>query len=86
MLGRVLLLASPALTAIVTGTFYYLHVAINRWFEDREAARARATLQKAIEDPNVPEKDKQEFRGLLADFERTQIVRDIERVRVVGER
>ncbi len=83
-LGKVLLLASPAMTAVMTSALYYLHVSINRWFEDREAARARLTLQRAIANPDIPEPDKQEFREQLASFERTRIVRGIERVEAVG--
>jgi hypothetical protein len=84
-LGKILLLASPVMTAVVTSALYYLHVSVNRWFEDREASRARATLQKAIANPDIPDTDKEEFRELLANFERTQIVRVIERVEAVAE-
>lgn len=83
-LGKILLLASPATTAIVTSLLYYLHVWVNNWFEDRVAARARVALQRAIANPDIEETDKQEFRSQLASFERTRIVRGIERVEAVG--
>jgi hypothetical protein len=84
-LGRVLLLASPA-TSVVTGSlFYYLHLTLNRWLEDREATRARETLKRALDDPDVPDDDKVEFRKLLANHHRGRILRQFARVDALGD-
>jgi hypothetical protein len=83
-LGKVLLLMSPATSVVAGSLLLYLHMTVNRWLEDREADRARGKLRRALDDPHVPEPDKEEFRRLLAGFERSQIERELERVRAIG--
>jgi hypothetical protein len=83
-LGKILLLISPATSVIVGTTLYYLHVSLNRWLESRAAAAARQTLERAINNPLVPEEDKARFRNQLAIFEEGVIAREMERVRLIG--
>jgi hypothetical protein len=83
-LGKILLLISPATSVIVGTTLYYLHVSLNRWLESRAAAAARPTLERAINNPLVPEEDKARFRNQLAIFEEGVIAREMERVRLIG--
>lgn len=79
-LGTLLLLASPATSVLAAGALFYLHLMVNRWIEDREAERARAMLARAIDDPHVLESEKEDFRRLLARFERDQIEHELRRV------
>ena len=37
-IGKILLLLSPATSILAGSLFFYLHMSINRWLEDREAA------------------------------------------------
>jgi hypothetical protein len=83
-IGRVLLLISPATSVVAGSLLFYLHVSVNRWLEDREARRARMTLERALDNPQVPEVDKEEFRQLLVGFERDRITRELKRVGAVG--
>lgn len=83
-LGQALLLVSPAAAIVCSGLLFYMHLAVHRWLEDREANRARATLKRALEDDDVPEADKEEFRSLLARHHRDRIARGFDRVNIVS--
>ena len=53
--------------------------------ESRQAAKARRTIEAAINNPNVPEARKQAFRERLAEFEAgVPWRRELERVEAIG--
>jgi hypothetical protein len=68
-LGKILILISPATSVLVGSVVFYAHVSLNRWLESRAATRARKTLERAINNPNLPEDHKEDFRRQLAEFE-----------------
>lgn len=72
------------MSVVVTSGLYYMHLSVNRWLENRAADRARKTLDRAINSPNVPEAEKEKFRKQLAEFEQGVVARELERVQLVG--
>jgi hypothetical protein len=83
--GKLLMLVAPATSIVVGGGLFYLHVSVNRWMETRAAGSARATLERAIKNPEIPEEDKKkEFRKQLAEFEKGVVARELERVEALG--
>lgn len=83
-LGKILLLASPATSVVAGQLFFYLHVNVNRWLEDRQARRARSLLKQALDDPDVPDEVKREYRELLGGHYRDRITREMARVTAIG--
>jgi hypothetical protein len=84
-IGKVLLLMSPATSVVSGACLFFAHARVRRWLEDKEAEQARADLKMALEDPDVSEEDKQEFKRLLSGYHRDRIERQLRRVRSAGE-
>ena len=83
-LGKILVLASPLTSVVVGGLTVYLQASWGRYLEARQAAKARKTLQRAIDNDRLPDADRERFRQLLADLEHGVVARDLERVGLVG--
>jgi hypothetical protein len=72
------------MAVIASSMIFYMHVSLQRWLEVRAAKRARQTLRTAIDDPRMPETQKNNFRDQLAEFEQGVVARDLERVKLIG--
>jgi hypothetical protein len=83
-LGKALILASPVTSVLAGSLLFYAHVSLSRWLENRAATRARKTIERAINNENLPEAERDKFRTDLAKFERGVVARELERVEAIG--
>lgn len=82
--GKILLLLSPATSVVVGSLLFYLRIELGRYQEGRMVAKARRTLVDAIDNPRYTEPEREYFRKVLLQLDRTVVSRQLERVQAVG--
>jgi hypothetical protein len=80
-LGKVMLLLSPLTSVVVGSLFFYLQAGFARYLEARRVAKARTTVESALDNPRYTETEREHFREVLLRVDTLAIARRLEWIR-----
>jgi len=76
-----MLLVSPLASVAVGSLFFYLQAELARYLEARMVAKARTTVENALDNPRYTETEREHLRGVLLSVDTLAIARRLEWIR-----
>ena len=82
---EVLVYVAPSVSVIVGAVTFYIEIATKRYLQRRLVKSIRERLQEYLKNPATSPEHKAALVRQLEALEQTDVIQDIERVRIVGE-